>query len=99
MQSGFPSGYSTVSATLKVLDDIKEAFDKKHTCVSLCIDLSKAFDTMDRSLLINTLLSARVGRKASQWFHSYLSNRSQVVKNGNVICDSVLIRLEGLLIT
>jgi hypothetical protein len=38
MQSGFRSGHSTVSASLKVLNDIHCALDKKLHCVSDFID-------------------------------------------------------------
>lgn len=70
MQSGFRSGHSTISATLKVMDDIKEAIDKQFTCVSLFIDLTKAFDTVDHPLLVNTLLRTGIGCNAVKWFHT-----------------------------
>lgn len=60
MQSGFRSGHSTI----KVMDDFKEAIDNKFTCVSLFIDLTKAFDTVDHLLLVNTLLRAGIGCNA-----------------------------------
>ena len=91
MQSGFRSRHSTVSATLKVFDDIKEALDNKLMCVSLFIDLTKAFDTVDHPLLINTLLRAGIGCNALKWFHSYLNNRSQIVKDGNIMSDPVTV--------
>jgi len=47
MQSGFRSGHRAITATLKVVDDFKEAIDNKFTRVSLFIDLTKAFDTVE----------------------------------------------------
>ena len=54
MQSGFRTGYSTVLATSKGTDDIKMALDNKHVCAALVIELTKAFDTVDHPLLINS---------------------------------------------
>lgn len=45
LQSGFRKQHSTITATLKVLNDLIEAMDSKKYCVALFIDLSKAFDT------------------------------------------------------
>ena len=46
-QSGFRKKHSTITAAMKVLNYITEALDKKQHSVSLFIDLSKAFDTVD----------------------------------------------------
>ncbi|CDQ96847.1 unnamed protein product [Oncorhynchus mykiss] len=39
MQSGFRAGHGCTSATLKVLNDILTAIDKKQYCAALFIDL------------------------------------------------------------
>jgi hypothetical protein len=51
MQSGFCSGYGYVTATLKVLNDGTIALYSKQYCAAICIDLAKAFDTVDHSIL------------------------------------------------
>ena len=56
-QSGFRKKHSTITAAMKVLNDITEALDKKQHCVSLFIDLSKAFDTVDHAILRQRLPS------------------------------------------
>jgi hypothetical protein len=55
MQSGFRSGYGCVTATLKVLNDITITLDSKQYCAAICIDLAKAFDTVDHFILVGRL--------------------------------------------
>jgi hypothetical protein len=51
-QSGFRKKHSTITAAMHVLNDITEAIDKKQHCVSLFIDLSKAFDTVGQAEIV-----------------------------------------------
>jgi hypothetical protein len=45
MQSGFRAGHGCTSATLKVLNEILNAIDKKQYWAAVFIDLAKAFDS------------------------------------------------------
>ena len=76
-QSSFRKKHSTITAAMKVLYDITEALDKKQHCVSLFIDLSKAFDTVDHAILRQRLLSVGLSEHAVAWFANYLSDRTQ----------------------
>jgi hypothetical protein len=44
MQSGFQAGHGCTLATLKVLNDIIIAIDKRLYCAAVFIDLTKASD-------------------------------------------------------
>uniref|UniRef100_A0A3P9IXQ6 Reverse transcriptase domain-containing protein n=1 Tax=Oryzias latipes TaxID=8090 RepID=A0A3P9IXQ6_ORYLA len=82
-QSGFRKQHSTTTAALKVLNDISESLDDKRHCAALFIDLSKAFDTVDHTVLKNKLRSIGLSEHSVGWFANYLSDRTQCVKVQN----------------
>ena len=65
---------------MKVHNDIVSAIDSQSYVILPLLDLSTAFDTVDRKILLRRL-SFRFGiyGKALRWFQSYLENRKQVV--------------------
>ena len=73
MQSGFCSGYGCITATLKLLIDVTIALDSKQCCAAIFIDLAKAFDTVDHSILVGRLRSIGVSEGSLAWFANYLS--------------------------
>ena len=68
MQSGFRSGYGCVTATLKVLNDVTIALDSKQCCAAIFIDLAKASDSVDHSILVGWLRNIGVSEGALAWF-------------------------------
>lgn len=91
MQSGFRAKHSTVTACLEVLDTIRAAIDKKSFCVALFIDLSKAFDTVDHHILINSLRKVGLSPNVVAWFKSYLLGRTQCVRLGEFVSDPIVL--------
>uniref|UniRef100_A0A3P8VZQ2 Reverse transcriptase domain-containing protein n=1 Tax=Cynoglossus semilaevis TaxID=244447 RepID=A0A3P8VZQ2_CYNSE len=79
-QSGFRTHHSTETALLRVQNDVLVASDKGLASILVLLDLSAAFDTIDREILLHRL-EKDVGIKGSAlaWFKSYLSNRFQFV--------------------
>ena len=51
----------------------------------LFLDVSKAFDTVDHSLLLSKLMSYGASSDTVQWFKSYLTGRSQCTDIGDVM--------------
>ena len=51
-QYGFRKNCSTYMALMDICDKITESLDKNQCCAGIFIDLSKAFDTIDHSILI-----------------------------------------------
>ena len=46
------------------------------------VDLSKAFNSLNHATLLAKLQSVGLSHSALEWFRSYLSERSQYVRNG-----------------
>ena len=74
-------------------EEITSALDKKKSTIGVFIDLKKAFDTIDHTLLLEKLRHYGVRGVANDWLSSYLENRLQYVSFGdtdstlrNVIC-------------
>ena len=76
-QLGFWAGHSTGHAAVKLLDEITNGFIENKYTLGVFIDLSKAFNTVNHSILLEKLHLYRVGGKTFQWFESYLSHRKQ----------------------
>ena len=79
-QYGFWENHSTEMATVELLDRIISALDDKQLPISIYMDLSKAFDTLNHDILLDKLSYYGVEGTALQWFDSYLSNRSMYVE-------------------
>ena len=77
-QSGFRGGYSTDSSLIGLTDYIKGEMGKGNMVGMVLIDLQKAFDTVDHSILLDKLRA--MGASSVSWFESYLSGRTQCVE-------------------
>ena len=63
--------------------------DKGHVSLSTLLDMSSAFDTIDHSILLNTLnYLYGISGTCLSWFRSYLSNRKQSVAIANRISST-----------
>jgi hypothetical protein len=61
--------------------------DKRKITAIVLLDMSKAFDSMNHGILLKKLQDVGVSRSVLQWFDSYLSNRSQVVRIQSALSD------------
>ena len=86
-QSGNKRFHSTETALIHTTDFILNAMDKKKTTAIVLLDMSKAFDSINHRILLNKLQDVGASNSALQWFHSYLSNRSQIVRIHSVLSD------------
>ena len=66
-------GHSIQDLLLKVTEDWNGALDHEYLVSAVFIDLSKAFDSLDHSLLLARLSGAGFNNNSLQWFTDYLS--------------------------
>ncbi len=77
-QSGFRPRFSTASALMNVTEDWLNAIDNGHYVGIVLLDLQKAFDTVNHSILIKKLFDYGMSINVINWFKSYLNDRSHV---------------------
>ena len=83
-QYGFQRGKSTEFAISEIMEEISAAIDSKMSTFGVFIDLKKAFDTINHSILIDKLEHYGVIGTADKCVVTYLSGRQQYVQIDNV---------------
>lgn len=78
-QNAFRGGKSTIRAIYQSLIKIVESLNVKQQTLALCLDLSKAFDSVDHDGLIVKLERYGIRGNALSLIRSYLGNRTQRV--------------------
>ena len=88
-QFGFQRDLSTEHPRMQPIDQINSSFQKNHFTLGVFIDLSKAFDTVDKDILFTDLENYGVNGNNLRWFQSYLKNRKQYLNFNNKITNFV----------
>ncbi len=78
-QYGFCRSRSTTDAISELYLNILRGFEDKSETLSIFMDLSKAFNTINHNILYDKLSYYGIRGKALDWFRSYLNNRKQFV--------------------
>ena len=86
-QFGFRLNHSTSHTTTLLIENTTEAFEAKQAMVSVFLDLSKAFDTIDHDILQSKLFHYGIRGVPYDWFKSYLTNRQQQVMCQNILSN------------
>ena len=84
LQFGFRKNHSTNHAILSIIENIQNAIKNNNFAIGIFIDLQKAFDTVNHSILLKKLSHYGIKNTANKWFESYLTGRQQFVSiNGH----------------
>ena len=81
-QYGFRKKRSTLHALINATENIYHALDLKLHTLGIFIDFSRAFDTIDHSILLKKLNHYGIKGDMLKLLNSYLSNRKQFVSYG-----------------
>ena len=87
LQSGFRPGFSTDTCLIFLTDLIRKELDKGNYTGMVLIDLQKAFDTVDHTILLQKLKAIGLNPPSILWFQEYLTGRIQVVDIGGTVSD------------
>ena len=90
-QYGFQRGKNTEQNLIHVINHISTALNDGNYCIGIFLDLKKAFDVCSHEIRLKKLKHLGVKNRALEWFHSYLSNRSQQVDIEGNLSDPKII--------
>ncbi len=89
-QSGFRKSHSTDTSLLYLTDFIRRQIDEGKMCGMVLLDLQKAFDTVNHSILLEKLSAMCFSSKVIAWFNSYLTERVQRVEIDGALSEETL---------
>lgn len=90
-QSGFRAKHSCETALQLTIANWNNDIDNNAYVVAVFLDFKRAFETIDRNILIEKLKMYGVGGSVLEWIKTYLSNRSQCTKVNNVTSNCLQI--------
>ena len=83
-QFGFRKLHSSYMALMTLMDTLMTSLVKKEHVTGIFRDFSKAFDTVDHSILLRKLFHYCIRGNALNWFESYLSGHTLYVTYNGV---------------
>ena len=92
-QYGFRPKHSTEHAALELIDRITNKMDTNEIPLNIFLDLSKAFDTIDHTILLNKLKYYGLKGPTLNLFQSYLSNMKQYTEIEDTTSTILLIQV------
>ena len=84
-------GFRKSHAIITLVERISKALDMGKYVVGVFLDLKKAFDTVDHTILLRKLEQYGIRGKTLRWFERYLSSRTQNVEYNNSKSDTKII--------
>ena len=87
-QFGFRKGHSTSMAASVFVEHVMNAWDQQKATCAIMLDLSKAFDTIDRGIVLHKLYNCGIRGNMRSLLSSYLENRTQFVSGTGLQSDT-----------
>ena len=84
-QFGFRGGMGANTAIIILIDKTVSALDNGDSVIGVLLDFSKAFDTVDHTILLKKLHKLGIRGLAYEWIKTYLINKKLFVSFNNVI--------------
>lgn len=91
-QSGFRESHSCETVVINICDIFLKEIDKGNIVIAVFLDFKRAFETVDRSILLKKLSNIGLKHTALKWFESYLHNRYQKVKFKNGVSEPLQVQ-------
>ena len=88
-QHGFVKGRSIITNLLNLSHDVNESLKANKQMDIIYFDYSKAFDTVDHSLLVKKLHAWVIRGLLLNWIKSYLENRQLMVRINSSISNPI----------
>ena len=92
LQFGFRKKHSTQHTLISMTETIKKSIDNGKFECAIFIDLKKAFDTVNHTILLKKLEHYGIRGIPLKWFESYLLNRKQYVSINGYSSEELILR-------
>ncbi len=83
-QYGFRKKHSTVHSLINAIENLQDSIDNKQYTLGIFIDFSRAFDTVNHSILLHKLDNYGIRGNLLNLLASYLTDRQQYVCYGGI---------------
>lgn len=90
MQAGFRKKRSTETALQYVIESWKRSLDGDEIVIAVFLDFKRAFETIDRNVLLTKLHLYGFRNIVHKWFKNYLNGRSQITKINSAFSTELL---------
>ena len=84
-QGGFRKNHSTMDTIAKFTNDIFEGINNREITTAVFIDLAKAFDTVNHTILLKKLGYIGIKGNLHKILENYLCNRKQMTTVNNIV--------------
>lgn len=88
-QYGFRTNTGTIELLVELFKDAHKLKENKRKSVFIVIDIEKAFDNVDKKILIQTMIDLKLNKQIINWIYQFLSNRKICLSTNNIILTQI----------